>query len=118
MIIYLLNLLMLSRIVYTFDDERMDFKQLPYFLIMQALGFATLTMNRAWVTFLLSVVVANVLMILWERKTRNPRIVRIASLFGFWILYASFVKLSGQITFNPGFISWINWINDSFSIVN
>jgi hypothetical protein len=34
MIIYLLNLLLLARIGYTFDDDRLDFKQLPYYLIV------------------------------------------------------------------------------------
>lgn len=117
MIIYLLNLFMLSRIGYTFDDDRIDFKQIPYYLIIQGIGIASLTINRAWVGLLVSVVISNVLIIYWERKTRNPKIVRIVSLLGFSIIYASFVSLSGQITFNPLFISWAKSINNSFSIV-
>lgn len=117
MIIYLLNLLMLSRIGYTFDDERIDFNQIPYYLIVQGIGIAALMINRAWVGLLISVVVSNALLIYWERKTRNPRIVRIVSLFGFLIIYSSFVSFSGQITFNPALISWLQRVNDSLSIV-
>lgn len=117
MILYLLNLLMLSRIGYTFDDERIDFNQIPYYLIVQGIGIAALMINRAWVGLLISVVFSNALLIYWERKTRNPRIVRIFSLFGFFIIYSSFVSFSGQITFNPALISWLKRINDSLSIV-
>lgn len=117
MIIYLLNMLMLSRIGYTFDDDRLEFKQLPYFLIVQGIAMATLAINRAWFGLLISVVITNALIIFWERKTKNPKNVRIASLLGFSIIYSSFVSLSGQITFNPVLISWVKSINDSFSIV-
>lgn len=117
MILYLLNLLMLSRIGYTFDDERIDFNQIPYYLIVQGIGIAALMINRAWAGLLISVVVSNALLIYWERKTRNPRIVRIISLLGFLIIYSSFVSLSGQITFSSVLISWVKSINDSLSIV-
>jgi len=117
MIIYLLNLFMLSRIGYTFDDDKLEFKQIPYYLIIQGIGIATLTINRTWIALLISVVISNLLLIYWERKTRNPKFVRIVSLLGFSIIYSSFVSLSGQITFNPAFISWVKSINDSFSIV-
>jgi len=40
-----------------------------------------------------------------------------ASLLGFLIIYTSFVRLSGQITFSPVLISWVKSINDSFLIV-
>ena len=117
MILYLCNLLMLSRIGYTFDDDRLDLKQLPYYLIVQVIGLATLTINHAWAGLLISVIIANAMIIYWERKTRNPRIVRVISLLGFTIIYTSFVSLSGQITFSPVFISWVKSVNDSFSIV-
>jgi len=57
MVIYLLNLLMLSRIGYTFDDDRLDFKELPYYLIVQGIGIATLTISRAWFGLLITVVI-------------------------------------------------------------
>lgn len=117
MIIYLLNLLMLSRIGYTFVDDRIEFKQMPYFLIVQGIGIATLSISRAWFGLLISVIILNTLIIYWERKTRNPKIVRIVSLLGFSIIYSLFVSLSGKITFNPVIISWVKSINDSFSIV-
>lgn len=117
MIIYLLNLLMLSRIAYTFDDNKIGFKQTPYYLIIQGIGIATLAVNRAWIGLLISSVISNVLIILWERRTRNPRIVRIASLFGFSIIYSLFVNLSGNITFNPVLLTWFRRFNDAFSIV-
>ena len=117
MVIYLLNLLMLSRIGYTFDDDRLDFKELPFYLIIQGIGIATLTISRAWFGLLISVVILNALIIFWERKTKNPKIVRIASLLGFLIIYTSFVSLSGQINFSPVLISWIKSINNSFLII-
>ena len=117
MVIYLLNLLMLSRIGYTFDDDRLDFKELPYYLIVQVIGIATLTISRAWFGLLITVVISNALIIFWERKTKNPKIVRMASLLGFLIIYTSFVRLSGQITFSPVLISWAKSVNDSFLII-
>lgn len=63
MITYLLNLLMLSRIGYTFDDDRLDFKQMPYYLIVQGIGLATLSINRVWVGLLISVVISNALIV-------------------------------------------------------
>ena len=117
MVIYLLDLLMLSRIGYTFDDDRLDFKELPFYLIIQGIGIATLTISRAWFGLLISVVILNALIIFWERKTKNPKIVRIASLLGFLIIYTSFVSLSGQINFSPVLISWIKSINNSFLII-
>jgi hypothetical protein len=118
MLTYLLNLFMLSRIGYTFNDEQIEFKQIPFYLIIQGLSLAALKINRAWVGLLLSSIVLNVLNIYWERKSRNPKIVRIVSLLLISIIYASIISLSGKINFNPVFISWIKSINDTFSIVN
>lgn len=117
MIIYLINLLMLSRIAYTFDDNKIGYKQIPYYLIIQGIGIATLAINRAWIGLFISAVISNVLIILWERKARNPKIVRIVSLFVFLIIYSSFISLSGNISFNPVLITWFKNFNDTFSIV-
>lgn len=117
MLIYLLNLLMLSRIIYTFEDDRMEFKQLPYYLIIQILGLATLKINDAWVSLLISSIILNSLVIYWERKSRNPRIVRIVSLLTFSIIYSLIISLSGKINFSPVIISWSRNLNHSFSIV-
>ena len=52
MIVYLLNVLMLSRIGYSFDDKHIDNKQIWYYLVIQILGLAVLTINNAWVIFI------------------------------------------------------------------
>lgn len=105
MIIYLLNLLLLARIGYSFNDERLTNKQIPYYLIIQGLGLAVLTVNRAWVILLVFVVIANALTLFWEKKTKNPRIVRIVSLLGFSIAYFIIINLTGGIGFSPWFLS-------------
>jgi hypothetical protein len=117
MIIYLLNVLMLSRMDYTFDDEGITKKQLPYYLIIQGLGLAALTINRAWVVLLVAVVISNGLIILWERKTKTPRIVRIVSLLGFSVVYFIIINLTGGINFNPVPLSWVIKMIDKISIV-
>ncbi len=117
MIIYLLNVLMLSRLGYTFDDDRIKVKQIPYYLIIQGFGLAALTVNRAWVVLLIAVVISNGLIILWERKTKNPRIVRIVSLLGFSLIYFLIINLTGGIRFNPLFLSWVMRFIDSVSII-
>ena len=117
MLIYLLNGLMLSRIIYTFEDDRLASKQLPYYLILQILGLATLKINGAWVSLLISSIILNSLVIYWERKSRNPRIVRIVSLLTFSMIYSLIISLSGKINFSPVIISWSRSINHSFSIV-
>ncbi len=117
MIIYLLNVLMLSRMGYTFDDKEIKPKQIPYYLIIQGLGLAALRVNRAWVFLLIAVIVANGLMIFWERKTKNPRIVRIVSLPGFSVVYFIIINLTGGISFNPVLLSWVIKMIDLTSIV-
>lgn len=118
MLIFLLNLLMLSRIAYTFDDGKLSFKQIPYYLIIQGIGIATLTINGAWIGLLVSAVITNALIIIWERKTKNTKTVRIVSLLLFSIMYALFINLSGNIAFNPAVIDWAKRLNDTLSIVD
>lgn len=117
MVIYLLNVLMLSRIGITFDDEGMVNKRLPYYLIVQALGLAALTVNRSWGILLISIVVANLGIILWERNSKSPRIVHLVSLFGLFLIYFLVITLTGEIRFNPLFLSWLIWLIDSVSII-
>jgi len=117
MLTYLLNLLMLSRLGYTSNDEHIEWKQLPYYLIIQGLGLATLMINRAWVYLLIFSLMANVLNIYWDRKSKNPKIVRIVSLLIFSISYSAILSLSGEIIFNPVIASWAKSINDTFSIL-
>ena len=105
MLIYLLNTLMLSRMIYTFEDNRLEFKQLPYVLIIQMLSLAMLKINLAWVILFISSLILNALVIYWERKSKNPRIVRIVSLLTFSIIYSLIISLSGKIHFNPAIIS-------------
>lgn len=117
MTIYLLNGLMLSRMGYTFDDDKIKGKQIPYYLIIQGLGLAALTINSAWVVLLVSVLISNALIILWERKTKNPRIARIVSLLGFSLIYFLIIHLTGGIHFSPWFLSWVIKMIDTISIV-
>ena len=117
MIIYLLNVLMLSRIGYTFDDKEIKPKQILYYLIIQVLGLAVLTIDRAWIFLLVAVVIANALILYWEGNTKNPRIIRIVSLLGFSIIYFLIIYLTGGISFNPGFLSWVIKMIDTVSIV-
>ena len=117
MIVYLLNVLMLSRIGYTFDDKQIDIKQIWYYLVIQVLGLAVLTVNCAWVILLIAVVLLNIGIIFWERKSKNPRIVRIVSLFGFSLIYFLIINLTGAISLSPWFSSWLIKMIEMVSII-
>jgi hypothetical protein len=116
---------MLSRIVYTFDDEKMNNNQIWYFLAVQIIGLAPLTKNCAWVGLLLFVMISIGLVILLEkksdnftkRKTEKLRIIRIISLFVYFIIYLLIIHLTGEISFSPMFLTGVNKIIDSVSII-
>lgn len=116
--IFLLNTLLLSRIIYTFDDNKIKNKQIPYYLCIQAFGFALLSINKAWIFLVLSVVVANVFIILWEKKSKHIRVGRIAALILLSLLYVLFTTKSDPAVLNPAVISYIKKVIDHSSIID
>ena len=105
--IFLINTLLLSRIIYTFDDNKLKNKQIPYYLCIQVIGFAILSINKAWIFLVLSAVVANALIILWEKKSKHIRVGRITALILLSLVYIIFTTKSDTVAFNPIVISYI-----------
>lgn len=102
---FLLNLILISRLILTFKDQPRSKKTLCTMIVIQLLGLLFITPTGIVIVFALSIILANIVAYWREKNTRKVVETRLISLIFYIIALGIFLAPWAGLNFNPSITS-------------
>ena len=109
---YLMNVLMLSRLGFTFNDARITKRQITALAVIQLLGLLIFKVTLSLFILIFLAAALNVLFIRWERKGEKIKQSRLLSLIVFALMFSVFSSPMIPIEFRTGLLNVLSKLGD------
>ncbi|MFZ5517927.1 MAG: hypothetical protein ACOY90_14880 [Candidatus Zhuqueibacterota bacterium] len=114
---YLFNVVLFSRLMFTFRDEPITLRQTGVIVFLQLLGTLMFEMNLLFALLVFMMLALNGLVFLLEKKIEWVNIVRVASLIGFIVVFSLVFAPRNRLNFNPHLLAHLeSWADISLII--
>jgi len=113
---YLLNVVLFSRLIFTFRDEPITRKQTAFIIIIQLFGLFAFELNFIFAVLALILIAINLLSYFFENKNEKVNFIRIVSFLSFVIVLNIFFAPQVSLQFNPHVLEFLQSLN-RFSLV-
>ena len=109
---YLMNILMLSRLSFTFNDAKITGRQIAALSIIQLAGLLIFKLNLSLFLLILLIAALNFIFIRWEQKGQKNKQSRLLSLIIFALIFSVFTSPSIPLEFRSGVLGFLSNLGD------
>jgi len=104
---YLFNVVLFSRLIFTFRDEPITVRQTGAIVFLQLLGTLAFEMNLLFALLIFMMLALNGLVFLLEKKIDRVNAVRVVSLVGFIVVFSLVFAPRNRLNFNPQLMTFL-----------